>query len=93
MRKVTLVLCAVALVFGSFAMVAQADSQQSFFNNFCKWFDDLGFDNHGQCVSFFAKELNNNGPAEFCKSTFFGVEFWDLLGFKNRGECVSFFRH
>ena len=93
MRKLTLVLCAFALVFGSLAMVAQADSPQSYFNDLCKYFDDFGFDNHGQCVSYFATELNNKEPVEFCKGTFFGVEIWDLLGFKNRGDCVSFFRH
>lgn len=92
MKKVTLVVCAFALVFGSLALVAEADSPQQHWNEVCKFFGDFGFDNHGQCVSALATRLNNDGPAKLCKTEFRGREFWEWRRFKNRGDCVSWYR-
>jgi predicted alpha/beta hydrolase len=65
-------------------------------SKFCKENDDFNFENHGQCVSWYAQDdaakaaqlyknldgTNDGDWSKFCKEN-------DDFNFKNHGQCVS----
>ena len=100
MKKLGLVLCAVLVVFGSLALIAEASSPQQHWNQFCKFMEEKNpclfeykWGNHGNCVSFFAKKLNKSGPVKYCKWLEENHSWLFDCFYDNLGDCVSFHRN
>lgn len=88
MKGLLIFVMAVGMMFAVMgANTVMADEGGNTANQICKKYNDLWYDNHGQCVSdLFIFGRSNDGPVVICK--------WlqDKGIVDKLGPCVSFFR-
>ena len=86
MKKLIALTALLAFIVGTSVCVLANDDESTNASNFCKANEDLGYINHGQCVSVL---MAPDGPVKTCKQLLNDdpEEFYDE--YNNLGECIS----